>query len=182
MGTAPSGQFAGQNWLIIPAPLAVNESPPRSISDQKWLLVLSGVCIPNLEGTLLNDWRRETLTIVPDIDSPLEFAITRYSIPKPQNPNNPPVPKFNLEPVGWVPFAAVSSTFDNNTTDAGFAVDVWRPTPFVHTTDVVSGQPVTNVFAGIDVDVAVRNSKAFLYRVSYYVTLVGKIVFVPPMQ
>jgi hypothetical protein len=180
MGTAPSGQFAGQNWVIIPAPLAVNESPPRSISDQKWLVVLSGVCIPNLEGTLVNDWRRETLTIVPDINSPLEFAITQYSIPQPQNPNEPPVPALNLE--GWVPFAAVSSTFENNTTDAGFAVDVWRPTPFVHTINVVTGQPVNNIFAGIDVDVAVRNSKAFLYRISYNVTLVGRMVFVPPMQ
>jgi hypothetical protein len=81
-----------------------------------------------------------------------------------------------------VPFAAVSSIFENNTSDAGFAVDVWRPTPFVHTTDVASGNPVDNVFNGIDVDVAVRNDRAILHRVSYHVTLVGKIVFLPPMQ
>jgi hypothetical protein len=179
MGTVSSGQSAGQNWLIVPAALAVNEAPPPSISDQRWMLVLSGVFIPNLQGTLVNDWRRETLTLVPDTNSPLEFAISQFSIPVPQNPNNPPVPVFNLD--GWVPFAAVSSNFADNTSDAGFAVDVWRPTPFVHAIDVVSGQPVTNIFAGIDVDVAVRNNEAFLYRVSYYITLVGKIVFVESM-
>ena len=177
----PNPPFAGQNWLITPASLAVNESPPSSIRDQKWILVLSGVCIPNLEGTLVDDWRHETLTIAPDILSPLEFAINRYSIPVPTDPMIPN-PAFNLEPYGWVPFAAISSVFDKDTSDAGFAVDVWRPTPFLHTTDVASGQPVDNVFAGIDVDVAVRNDRSFLYRVSYHVTLVGKIVFLPQIQ
>src|ERR1022692_3531284 len=42
--------FAGQNWLITPAALAVGENPPASIHDQKFLLVLSGVVIANLEG------------------------------------------------------------------------------------------------------------------------------------
>ena len=40
--------FAGQNWLITPAALAVGENPPASIHDQKFLLVLSGVVIANL--------------------------------------------------------------------------------------------------------------------------------------
>ncbi|HME74870.1 MAG TPA: hypothetical protein VKI00_04220, partial [Mycobacterium sp.] len=61
-----AGPFAGENWLIMPAAVAVNESPPRSISDQKWILVLSGVCILNLQGTNANDWTRETRTILPD--------------------------------------------------------------------------------------------------------------------
>jgi hypothetical protein len=40
--------FAGQNWLITPAALALGEHPPASIHDQKWLLVLSGVVYANL--------------------------------------------------------------------------------------------------------------------------------------
>lgn len=39
--------FAGQNWLITPAALAVNEPKPTSISDQIWVLMLSGVAIIN---------------------------------------------------------------------------------------------------------------------------------------
>ena len=42
--------FAGQNWLITPAALAVGENPPANIHEQKFLLVLSGVVIANLEG------------------------------------------------------------------------------------------------------------------------------------
>jgi hypothetical protein len=34
--------FAGQNWLITPAALAVGENPPASIHDQKFLLVPIG--------------------------------------------------------------------------------------------------------------------------------------------
>jgi len=37
---------------------------------------------------------------------------------------------------------------------------------------------VGNIFAGIDVDVAVRDSDAWLYRLGYNITLLGKIVFV----
>ena len=163
----------------MPAAVAVNESPPRSISDQKWILVLSGVCILNLQGTNANDWTRETRTILPDYNYPLQFAINQYSIPVPTATGHV-LPAFNLDANGWVPFAAVSSTFDNGSTDVGFAVDVWRPTPFLHTQNWATGEPVNvgNVFAGIDVDVAVRNNKATLYRVSYNFTLVGQIIFI----
>jgi len=43
--------FAGQNWLITPAALAVGEQPPASIHNQQWLLVLTGVVTANLKGT-----------------------------------------------------------------------------------------------------------------------------------
>ena len=42
--------FAGQNWLITPASLAVGERPPASIRDQKWLLVLTGVVLADFKG------------------------------------------------------------------------------------------------------------------------------------
>jgi hypothetical protein len=43
--------FAGQNWLITPAALAVSDARPRDVHDQKWLLVLSGVAYANIRGT-----------------------------------------------------------------------------------------------------------------------------------
>ncbi|HEY6365233.1 MAG TPA: hypothetical protein VI585_10645 [Candidatus Binatia bacterium] len=57
--------FAGQNWLITPAALAVNEAPPQSISNQRWLLVLSGVAIADLQGNSEAQWLHETLVISP---------------------------------------------------------------------------------------------------------------------
>ena len=44
--------FAGQNWLITPAALALHEAPPRDIHAQKWLLTLSGVAMVDLKGNI----------------------------------------------------------------------------------------------------------------------------------
>jgi len=59
--------FAGQNWLITPAALAVGERPPVNIHDQKWLLVLSGVVMANLQGNSTAQWLRESLSFIPDM-------------------------------------------------------------------------------------------------------------------
>lgn len=194
------GSFAGQNWLIMPAAVAANQAQPRDIHDQKWILVLSGVGYLNWESSDGrewdgNDWHRETVTILPDIPTPLQFAINQYSIPVPTYPGLTLVPKFNLDvTTGWVPFVAVSSfmeiggpadfePFRAPLTVVGFAVDDWRPTHFEHTNNYASGEPVAvdSVFTGIDVDLALRDSEneTMMYRVSYNFTLVGQIVFAP---
>jgi hypothetical protein len=161
--------FAGQNWTITPEALAVNEPPPASISAQKFLLVLTGVAIVNLTGNIT-----ETVTLLPDIASPLNYAVNRYGIPRPAGLNI--APAFNLEQ--WAPFAAVSST-QVGELDAAifqFAVNDWRPTHFLHTVDV-HGQHVDAVYTGVDVDVAVLATGATLGRLSYHITLLGRIVF-----
>jgi hypothetical protein len=88
--------------------------------------------------------------------------------------------------VEWAPFAALSSVFEKNSgsVDAGFAVNDWRPTPFPTGANAadVHGNPVSNLFQGINVDLAVRNKNATIYRVSYNITLLGKIVFLPGIQ
>jgi hypothetical protein len=67
--------FAGQNWLITPAALAVNEAKPSSIAQQSWLIQFSGVGILDLPGNNFDDWRREILTIFPDVgSSPIVLA------------------------------------------------------------------------------------------------------------
>jgi len=82
----------------------------------------------------------------------------------------------------WAPFAAVSSIFarpeSGSRVDAGFAVDTWRPSPLIHPIDFYGGY-LHDVFNGIEVDVAVRNTSSVLHRVSYHVTLRGRIVFTP---
>jgi hypothetical protein len=171
--------FAGQNWLIAPAALAVNEPPPAEIRDQKWLLILSGVVNADLEGNSTHQWLHETLSLslAPNMDAPLNYAIDRHSIPRPSADGAAFDVKFSVEE--WAPFASLSSIYDQDQSDnAGFAVDVWRPTPFTSGPDVLTNQMVGNLFSGIDVDVAVRDTDAWIYRVSYHITLLGKIVFI----
>ena len=172
--------FAGQNWLITPAALAVGQNPPASIHDQQWLLILSGVVIEDFNGAQLH----HTLEFTPDMagawgqgtSGPLAWAINRFNIPKPPNPVGEYTIGFELEE--WAPFASVSSFFNQGQrANIGFAVDRWQPRPFGEGTDILSHQHLTRLFAGIHVDLAVRDSNTWIYRIGYHITLLGKIVF-----
>ena len=172
----PVQSFAGQNWLITPAALGPGQTAPRPAA-QTWLVVLSGVVIINLQGANANDWLRGTVTINPDsLRTAVEFAINTFHLP---TPNGDP----GLDLQQWAPFASLSSVFEKNSggVDAGYAVDAWRPSPFESGTDL-DGTPASRLFAGIDVDVAVRNTKATLFRLGYNFTLLGKIAAFPVIQ
>jgi hypothetical protein len=167
--------FAGQNWLITPAGFAVGEQP-GTFDEQRWILVLSGVLLVGVKGQSAHDWFRETLRFMPDVDGPLNYAINRYGIPVPTSsiPGVNFVPRIQVEQ--WAPFVTLSSIYDANVSvDAGFAVDLWRPAPFGTITN--AGATIGNIFTGVRVDVAVRDSDAYLYRLGYNITLEGRIVF-----
>jgi hypothetical protein len=174
--------FAGQNYLITPAALAVGESRPASIHDQKFLLVLSGVVNADFKGNSGSQWLYETLYFRPEMTNPqnsgpLNYAISRFGIPK------PPVQEFDIGFAleEWASFASLSSIFNQDqSVNSGFAVNTWRHHPFDTGKDIFTNLPVKNIFSGIDVDVAVRDSDAWIYRVGYNVTLLGKIVFLIP--
>lgn len=172
-------EFAGQNWVITPAAVAANETPPSRIQDQKFLMVMSGVALLGLKGSSTSQWRRETILIRPDIEGPMKWAIGKYGIPTPPGTSGANFwTAFQVEQ--WAPFAAVSSIYNKDESDnSGFAVDVWRPNPFNFGPDAFSNATLHNLFTGIQVDVAVRDTDAYLYRVSYNFTLLGKIVFGP---
>jgi hypothetical protein len=177
-------EFAGQNWLITPAALAVGERPPASIHDQKWMLFLSGVVIANFKGNSGAAWLNETMSFIPDMagpsnSGPLNWAISHYPIPRPPgNPGSNYNIVFSLEE--WAPFASLSQIFDqDNSVNSGFAVNTWRPNHFETGTDLVSNQPISNIFTGINVDVSVRDSDAWIFKLGYNITLLGKIRFLP---
>jgi hypothetical protein len=182
--------FAGQNWLITPAALAVGESPPKTIRDQKWLLVLSGVVFANLKGDNSGDWNHLTVSFIPDMagaddptssSGPLNFIINKYSIPKPPgSPGAQYLIRFSVEE--WSPFVSLGSVFDQGPSiNSGFAVDDWRPNHSESGTDVMTNQPVNNIFTGVNADLAVSDSDAWIYRLGYNITLLGKIVFIAPL-
>jgi len=178
-------------WVryITPAALAVGEHHPKSIRDQKWLLVLSGVVGANLKGGNSGQWNNQTVSFIPDMagpddptatSGPLNWAISQYSIPRPPGSvGEQYLVRFSLEE--WAPFVSLSSIFDQaQSINTGFAVDDWRPNHFDSGTDVVAGQPVNNIFTGVNADLGVSDSDAWLYRLSYNITLLGKIVFIAP--
>lgn len=169
--------FAGQNWLITPAALALNEPPPANIHAQKWLMTLCGVGMVNLEGNSQAQWLQETLLLLPTLIDPMHYAIATHGIPTPQGSEGSHYAlAFQVEQ--WSPYASISSIFNQGQSlNSGFAVDVWRPNHFGTGIDAFSHQAVGNLYSGLQVDVAVRDTDAWLYRVGYNILLLGKIVF-----
>jgi hypothetical protein len=76
--------FAGQNWLITPAALALHDAPPQNIHDQKWLLTLSGVALVGLRGNSEAEWLRDTLILQPTVS--IRCATQSLFIPFPGQP------------------------------------------------------------------------------------------------
>lgn len=173
--TIDISEWGGRYWVITPATTALSEKPPDTIEDQKWLLVLSGVGVCNLKGQKTTDWTRETITLnpMPDMDGPLDFAIAEYHIHIPAGASY--YLAFQVEQ--WSPFATINAIFDERESNyAGFAVDDCRMSPFSSGVNT-DNQLISNVFTGITIDAAVRDSDAWLYRIGYNITLLGKIVF-----
>jgi hypothetical protein len=173
----PTG-FAVQNWVIVPVATATGQAPPASIREQRWQLVLSGVVLIDMKGVTPAQWRRETLLISPDLRAPIKFAAQRFGVPLP--PGNDSTYYANFQVEQWAPFSTLSSVFNaNQSVNSGFAVDAWRPEPFFTATDLATNAQVSSLFAGVQSDIAVRDSDAFLYRVGYHIILIGRIVFSP---
>lgn len=163
--------FSGQNWLITPLSGAGNK--------KKFLMVLSGIVIIDFKGNSGSSWRHEKVSILPDMVSPLNHAINQNGITRPAGTQGSTYFQ-GLDLEQWVPFAAPSSMFNKDqSVNSGFAVDLWRPNPFVRGTDLITNAPFNQMFQGILVDIAVRDSDAFFHRLSYNISLVGKIVFSP---
>jgi hypothetical protein len=171
--------FAGQNWLITPVALAVGEHPPATIQMQKWLVVLTGVVNANLEGNSTSHWRNENLSFLPDMagpngSGPLNWAIGQYGIPKPAGEGY----KIGLSVDEWAPFVSLSAIYDRaHSIDAGYAINVWRPNHFATGIDALTDTPVGNLFTGVNVDVGVRDTDAWILKLGYQITLRGRIVF-----
>lgn len=181
--------FAGQNWLITPAALAVGEPPPQSIRDQKWLLILSGIVLANQQGDNSGSWNHQTVSFIPDMagpddptatSGPLNWAISRHGIPRPSGTvGQQYLVRFSVDE--WAPFVSLGSVYDQaSAINAGFAVDDWRPNHFDAGTDVVTNAAVNSIFTGVNADLGVNDSDAWIYRLGYNIALIGRIVFITP--
>ena len=111
---------------------------------------------------------------------PLNWAIARHGIPRPPGTvGQQYLVRFSVDE--WAPFVSLGSVFDQGTSvNAGFAVDGWRPNHFESGTDVVTSEAVNNIFTGVNADLAVNDTDAWIYRLGYNITLIGRIVFIAP--
>jgi hypothetical protein len=158
----------------------LNEPRPANVYDQKWLLTLSGVGICNFGGAINDDWRCATARLVTDIWSPITWATSNYGIPLPP-PSTPFEYAFQVEQ--WAPCATMNSIFDQNQSiDAGFSVNSWSLQFSEGEVDVITGAMVGMLWNGFNVDLAIRDTDAWLYRAGFTVTLLGKIKFIEPEQ
>jgi len=150
-----TNQFAVANWVIVPT----GQTPARP-EDQKWFVVLSGVALFTFQGQSTADWRRDSLRLEIDLTGPIQAS----------GRSAPAGRELKFEVEQWAPFATMNSIFDQDqSVNAGFAADAFRP---IFTTR----DTFTQIFDTLEVDLAVRDTDAFIFRVGYHLTLVGTIV------
>jgi hypothetical protein len=182
--------FSGQNWLITPAaPVVGDLHQPAAFWDQTWFLVLTGIVEVGLKGNSTSNWLEETVSFIPsglvytsDFDSPpvgegpLYWVLNQYGIQRP--PLHTYTVCFSLQEGGWAPFVSLSSIFDQNQSiNAGFAVTKWRPTHFMKGINYFTNKAFDHIFTGITADLGVRDTDAFILKLSYNISLLGRIVF-----
>ena len=74
---------------------------------------------------------------------------------------------------------SLSSVYNHNESiNSGFAVDAWRLNPFGSGNDAITNQLFNRLFSGIQADIAVRDTDAWIFRLSYTIALLGKIIYV----
>lgn len=169
--------YACENWLITPTAPAAGEAAPADISEQSFLLVLSGVAVVDFTGEPPNfPWTHDILLIRPDLDGALEYAIARHGIPTPAGePHNQYTREFLVEQCA--PFAGVAAFYSPSDMVIGAACDAWRPQHYETRVDAFTSAPLHPLFAGIQADLAERVYGGIIHRVNYHVTLVGRIRF-----
>ena len=168
-----------QNWAISPVAPSVTRPMPTSISEQRFILVLSGIAEVEFKGSSEDNWRFTTVRIMPDIVAPIQRACDDHQIARPEGePGQTYLVNFHVEQ--WVQYAGLSSIYnENESNDSGFAVNTWRPHPFFNARDFFTNQDWNRAFAGVQVDIGARDTDAYLKRIGYHLTLLGRIVFSP---
>ena len=187
-GEKPPETILDQKWLLVMSGVVSGNQDP-SLGD--WAV---------LKGTSNAHWNPQTVFFIPggstgafiSLDNgsgggPLYYAYANYSFPPPPPPFFPPAATggtagtrlaFSVERL--VSFVGLNGIFDQaESINAGYAVKEWRPHHYLKGPSVYSGGSyVGNIFAGIDVDIGVRDNDAWILKLGFNITLLGKIVFV----
>ena len=165
---------------------------PQPINNQDWQLILTGEALVNTTSFASSSTEVLLLPSGPGSSGPglpggmcidsypaLQYAINTFSVPVPVPAANfsAAVPVFQVEQ-----FAAVTAQAINvgNGSNAGFSINSWQPNPYATVQFTPKTGPVlsfSHVFTGILVNITILTAAHGTARISFQVTLAGKIVF-----
>jgi hypothetical protein len=135
-----------------PNDLATSHWLKFNTGDNRICYVLTGIFIVNLRGSS-QDWLRERISL---------------SVPIPGLPNDK-----GLAVENWAPLFTLSAIYnEGNSVNNGDAIDNF----FL---DIPSDPNVGTHSLSWEVDVGIRDSDAFIFRIGYNITLVGTLKPVP---
>lgn len=153
------------NWVMLPAPWRI-DAPPRSASEQKWVMILSGVAGVDFHSRRTSDWHRDSFHLSPDTKPAIEWTGVRAQ----------PGRKLAFQVEQWAPYATLNAIVDKGSAvNLGFAVDSYK---LIFGT--VGVERIPKIFGGLEVQAAVRDDSAILHRIGYQITLVGSLVQYTP--
>jgi hypothetical protein len=144
-----------QNWTITPT-----VKPAENFT-----LVLTGVADANLSGRAEGFY--QTVILTPDDGPAIRYALTHF--PAAESVFHPEIGSgHELFADQAAVFVALSSILDEGSSSGvvGFAVNSWN---------LIGNSGLPQAFAGIEVQVGIVNDHAQLVRLSYHITLVGRI-------
>ena len=170
-----------ENFVCVPAtPLL----PADESRNQKWLLTLTGVVDRGWQGqpitstgSVLNGWQDINDNLLPDVISPLNFALRLYGVPLGPEGTSP---FFNLDP-DFAPCIAISGAFDQ-VPDApyfpssGFLLDPAALGQQLGEFVDYQGNVFSRVFIGWSITLHARNCTT-INKICYNITLLGEVFF-----
>jgi hypothetical protein len=143
--------FEVRDWMFVPIE-RVTEPPNPPAVPYRGMVMISGLVRIDFQGDSVTDWRYETYQL--DLNHDLGRAIndTPYT-PQPGN-------AFVFHTERWATFATISSRYNAGlANNDGTAVERWR---LDWTNNAV-----------LEVDLAVRDDDAHIYRLAYKLNLQG---------
>lgn len=151
------------HYMVLPEQRFLN-----SPSNLNFVLTFSGVAlIDGFKGENNGNWNRDVLYVsIENIG--LQQIQTRLRGTLPNPPNNY---SYFFIPLQWSICSSPNSFFNSGqAVNTGFAVDRFRIAN--NTVENINGQTL-NALGGINIDIAIRDKDAYLYRAAYYFQAYG---------
>lgn len=149
-------RFVARHWMLVPIERVTQPPNPPAV-PYRGQIILSGVVLIDLKGTSSDQWLRDRVFL--DLGEDLSRALNLAPwAPRPGNY------WATILPEQWIAFATVNSRFnEQHAINDGTAADAFGM------------QNASRWW----IDVAVRDTDAWIYRLAYHVTLYGAIEDAP---
>jgi hypothetical protein len=176
-----------QKWLLVMSGVVSGESDPTlpSPTGADWAV---------LKGNSTSNWNQQRVSIWPGAstsnfialdngikEGPLYFALNNY-FPHVGSPYFPTPyfadswkPCFSVET--WAINVGLAQIFDEGPSiDAGYVVDDWQLSQTTTANSAyIGGGTIPNVFTGIEANVGVKDTDAWVMKLNFQITLQGRI-------